>query len=489
MAYQVYQYLKQPYAISKYKKRGRPEEKPKDVRPLVQPEPAITPSVPRSALADMTELSITTRQTGSRPPRQEQQEQSREEDLASAPHTAEQEAYPERKRHKSNKDKKSTAQTANDIPDIDLDYGATPHANTSTDTNASIPNNTGSGNPNGDNDPDDSDPDDSDPEKRATSGLSSSRSPSRSPQSPHAPEDDTLTLEEQIILESEGDELNIQDRFWKMSVIRELLQNFQDKQEFSESLSRYTFRANAYLSTPQYDWMTDMRNAMADEPVKAPPVTEQDIEDFLEDERRLDGCLNGRDIDIDAARARLGIKTAEIPRLEGFPLSVVLKFWQVPGIYAMLQFGDTLDAAILGDVMGLGKTIQMIGYIHAVCLDQVDPKVLLLIGDSESEKHNYDGHKGMMLAPRSHMLSLSPQTSSTKQSIGLTSIQTGSDLTNTMAIPEATKNSAIRALAAFSLPTMPFSTVQLMKWSAAYWFRLIQPWQYAMVPTKSRIGA
>jgi hypothetical protein len=50
-----------------------------------------------------------------------------------------------------------------------------------------------------------------------------------------------------------------------------------------------------------------------------------------------------------------------------------LHFWQVPGTWRFLDFGDTLTAAILVDLMGAGETIQMIGYIHAVSLCQPVP--------------------------------------------------------------------------------------------------------------------
>jgi hypothetical protein len=47
---------------------------------------------------------------------------------------------------------------------------------------------------------------------------------------------------------------------------------------------------------------------------------------------------------------------------------MVFKSWQVPGIYALMQFEQDVDirAGILADATGLGKTIQILGYWYRV---------------------------------------------------------------------------------------------------------------------------
>jgi SNF2 family DNA or RNA helicase len=52
------------------------------------------------------------------------------------------------------------------------------------------------------------------------------------------------------------------------------------------------------------------------------------------------------------------------------PFDTVLKSWQVVGIDAILAFerDQEIQAAILGDSAGLGKTLQVIGWLVAVSI-------------------------------------------------------------------------------------------------------------------------
>jgi hypothetical protein len=90
-------------------------------------------------------------------------------------------------------------------------------------------------------------------------------------------------------------------------------------------------------------------------------ATEADKETYLMNELAQDNKrFQPQGLKQYAKRLRLD---PDHPRIECMPMNTPFKFWQVPAIGHLVHLSKSLEGALLCDVMGLGKTYVLVGYI------------------------------------------------------------------------------------------------------------------------------
>jgi hypothetical protein len=200
---------------------------------------------------------------------------------------------------------------------------------------------------------------------------------------PKAWTQEVLTPKRRLKLTRSSDVQDLNDPYWKDRLVRRALfkakraEVEKDSDEHVESGSDTSngdaedlkelniFDEAQYLDADSINWQHEMDS---EEPSALIIPTEASIKSFQKQQSWFDNVLYQRENHAEACK-HLDIPNPDIPRMKGMRPSVVLKFWQAVAIYALLLFEAKhhLRGAIIGDVVGLGKTWVVIGYLLAVC--------------------------------------------------------------------------------------------------------------------------
>ncbi|KAK5050451.1 hypothetical protein LTR84_003732 [Exophiala bonariae] len=100
----------------------------------------------------------------------------------------------------------------------------------------------------------------------------------------------TLSIEEQIILESTSDVFDLFDRLQKTAAIQTLIKTGHNKQQFDEIISSLTHRDCQRLGADGEAWQKEVADAITEKVILALEAIQEDI-DNLRDEKLLSGNL------------------------------------------------------------------------------------------------------------------------------------------------------------------------------------------------------
>ncbi|KAM5448074.1 hypothetical protein MaudCBS49596_005660, partial [Microsporum audouinii] len=184
------------------------------------------------------------------------------------------------------------------------------------------------------------------------------------------------------LLASERRDMN--NPYWKMRLLRSALHlatpidprpsdedamqdvdvDFNDTPPTSQQPSQGTqaFDNTQYLTAESIDWQLEMASD-SQTPITIMP-TDHSIKQFEVQQQWLDN-LNYQRENVKEACRFLNIPVMTIPRMWGMRSGFTFKFWQPVAIWALWRFrmDKHLNGAILADLVGLGKTWVVIGYL------------------------------------------------------------------------------------------------------------------------------
>lgn len=164
-----------------------------------------------------------------------------------------------------------------------------------------------------------------------------------------------------------AEDFDIFEPYYQLRTIQLILQGVTLPDWFEQNVA-FSEQSLDEMSAESETWLRQINRDMENTLVSAGPVTAEDIQAFREGELRLNS-QGTQPQETRSALHLLGISTkSRMPRIEGMPLSVSLRFWQPIGIATLIQFGNHFKGALLADIMGLGKTVQIIGHLLAVCI-------------------------------------------------------------------------------------------------------------------------
>lgn len=181
----------------------------------------------------------------------------------------------------------------------------------------------------------------------------------------------TIRTKEEMLLASKLSEtMNLAEPYWQYCAIRIILKENMNPGFVQESLKYATDVDQMAAQSVTWErelgaWQRDMDQGIRTTPlVKFVPPTEEDLDAYKVQEERLRSLETERLSSTEAIKALdLEGKMLQIP---GMPIMTTLRNWQIIAIHAAMVFQRQLTGFLLADLMGLGKTMVMIGHILQV---------------------------------------------------------------------------------------------------------------------------
>lgn len=178
------------------------------------------------------------------------------------------------------------------------------------------------------------------------------------------PETSSLSVLDTMLAERQHDTLNLTDRFWKDVFITTILANYDAPVNTERTIQRMETTIQDFEDAT---WQRALHAAEEDDfdIFGLSTTTDEDQERYKQNAKLFDNKRYQNEL-ANKACHDLGISTRS-RRFDEMPATASFKFWQPVAIYAMREFERRgLQGSILGDLMGLGKTWEMLGCFLAV---------------------------------------------------------------------------------------------------------------------------
>ena len=175
-------------------------------------------------------------------------------------------------------------------------------------------------------------------------------------------EDSTgLSNAERMHLERLHSTLDLRDRWWQYAVVHEILKSIQNNFVVEYN---HMYADDRLTNAMSVQWEKQLRDATETDRIGVEPFTDECAAEYDEQQIWMNS-LNLQRKDHDEACTMLNIVNPSVPRIPGMPISTQLTFWQPVAIKAICDFAQSpyLRGGIIADVVGLGKTWMVIGYL------------------------------------------------------------------------------------------------------------------------------
>lgn len=213
----------------------------------------------------------------------------------------------------------------------------------------------------------------------------------------------TITPAQRLKIENQSIEFDISQDFWKAWLIDRIIKSGDNPTVLRSNL-QFAQTLNLMADADSQRWLNHVTEDLEQDMIQYEPYTEEYENQFNEQQRWLDSIDYQRQ-DLEAACRVMQIEWKgddTIYRMPGMALSAQFTYWQVVGIKAVLDFmGDKNSrGCILSDVVGLGKTFILVGFmlwVSAMTCEKLLPAIgfiglpqrqclrsLLLTGDTSA---------------------------------------------------------------------------------------------------------
>lgn len=153
--------------------------------------------------------------------------------------------------------------------------------------------------------------------------------------------------------------------YWQRRIIVPILKGQPAHKQTSEASDPANYEDSELANAESIHWNINMNEG--GNLIDLGPMTEEAKVRYDVQQRALDSLLGQRQDHLEACRSP-GSHNTRILRIPGMTIAKSLSFWQRVAINALRQLAecDVLRGGILADVIGLGKTWVVIGYMLSV---------------------------------------------------------------------------------------------------------------------------
>ncbi|KAG8528913.1 uncharacterized protein KY384_006602 [Bacidia gigantensis] len=190
-----------------------------------------------------------------------------------------------------------------------------------------------------------------------------------------------------MVLENESDQMDLSQRFWQCVAIDQILSKYIRSRGMNPLPDRTGMIAQ-YANTADAAWLQETLSKLDADHLEFKPWTAATAAEYDRQQLWFDALEYQRE-DLAASCQMLGIPFSNkesLLRMPGMPISEKLEFWQPPAIKAIFDFqsNPVAGGCVIADVVGAGKTWEIIGYLLAV---SGSPKPSSALADA-LQRHN-----------------------------------------------------------------------------------------------------
>ena len=180
--------------------------------------------------------------------------------------------------------------------------------------------------------------------------------------------DTPLTNYERMIFESTTPGIDLSERKWRFLMMREVVK-VGDEQAQSEQRVAQRYEDPLIINAMSIEWDTQQQEALKAEKIDFQEFTQYSADKFDRQQKFFDNVKYQREDHLESC-SLLKIDNPDRPRIPGMLRSSILQFWQPSIIAELLRWylRKLLRGCALCDVVGLGKTWEVVGFLLAVSL-------------------------------------------------------------------------------------------------------------------------